>query len=566
MSMRILLVEDDGFHQAMMGEALRERWPDCQIRTAGTCADALQRAREEVYDAFILDLMLPDGDAMEVLRRLRSDGVPGPVIVVTGQGDELVAVHAMKEGVSDYIIKRGEYWDLVPRSLEASLRTSLSGLAPSAEATGRFRAIDASRAAQAAPEIDAHRDASLSQELSDERSARWSLEKELRHRTEFVANVSHDLRTPLTAVKNSLEILQSDLDPGLSREVRHFLDVARRGADRLAQILDDLLDMSRLEAGRFDLRLEPLDLDTLCRNVAAELKAMAEQSNVELRYSCEVPAAIAYADPGRVREVMRTLLSQAIRSSPEWTAVVVTLDEPGQETTVAGIGGARKRPLRVTVRDAAATMSAVDQETLFDRYVPGQAPSEGGRKGAGLSLPLTRELVLAHSGQIHAEAAAGGNQIIFTLPAHSEDTVLLLEFEAEKKKARRQFSSVSLILFRLLNVEQCFGSPSVDPRSAEATALLTTLAREIRAGTGKALWWQGKLPTLAVLAAAGREGALVLANRLRRALCSRGAAGLGLDRPLYLEFGVSVYPEEFLEGPELIAAAAATSDGEFIIS
>src|SRR3989304_4521856 len=131
--MRVLLVEDDSFHQAMMREAVRSRWPDCDIRVAVTCAEALECLQGTTYDAYILDLILPDGDAMEVLRRLRADGVAGPCIMVTGQGDELVAVRAMKEGVSDYIIKRGDYWDLLPRSLEVGLKAAQRGLVPSTE-------------------------------------------------------------------------------------------------------------------------------------------------------------------------------------------------------------------------------------------------------------------------------------------------------------------------------------------------------------------------------------------------------------------------------------------------
>ncbi|HEY3175948.1 MAG TPA: hybrid sensor histidine kinase/response regulator [Candidatus Polarisedimenticolia bacterium] len=559
--MRILLVEDDGFHQAMMGEALRSRWPDCEIRVATTCADALECLNETGYDAHILDLILPDGDAMEVLRRLRSNGVTSPCIMVTGQGDELVAVRAMKEGVSDYIIKRGEYWNLLPRSLEVGLKAAERGLVPSTEMTGRFLPIR-----PGGPELEPAEGAheSLESELNEERSLRWSLEKQLRHRTEFVANVSHDLRTPLTAVKNALEILQSEFEPGLSREVMHFLDVARRGGDRLVRILDDLLDMSRLEAGRFDLRLQPVDLDALCGEVVKELKPRAAEKHLDLIYTKRSPVAMAYADPGRIGEVVRTLVAQAMASSPPWSLVEIGLEEER--------AGDRREALpfdetlRVSVRDSAPPLASVDLETLFERHVPGQDESDASRRGIGLRLPLARELVLAHSGAIWASNAGGGNEICFSVPAHSDESVLLLEFEAEKKKARRQFSSVSLILFRLLNPAQAFGGERVDPTIPAAVTLVKVMASHIRSGTGKAIWWRGPVPSVAVLASTDRGGAVILVNRLRQAVCSYGAASIGLSHPLSIEYGVSVYPAEKLDGPELVAAALQDNEGDFVVS
>jgi signal transduction histidine kinase len=223
-----------------------------------------------------------------------------------------------------------------------------------------------------------------------------------RLKDEFVALISHDLRTPLTSIIGYLELVLDDHN--LTGEQRGFLNVADRNADRLLRLVNDLLFVARFEAGELELRPTELDLAAVVRQSVEESGPRAAAGGVEL--SCEAAAVSAVqADKGRMFQLVENLVSNAIKFTPEGGEVRVSV------TPVNGV-------VRLEVADTGIGIALGEQERLFERFFRASTASEHQIPGTGLGLYITRAIVEAHGGSIAVRSDPGeGTSFCVELPA-----------------------------------------------------------------------------------------------------------------------------------------------------
>jgi signal transduction histidine kinase len=224
-----------------------------------------------------------------------------------------------------------------------------------------------------------------------------------RLKTEFVSMVSHELRTPLTSIQGYAELLLEDEQ--IAEEQRESLTLVKKNADRLLGLINDLLDLSRMEAGRVDLHRTSLDLARLIREVAGSLRPLIEAKRQRLRLDLGDALPAVWADADRVTQILTNLISNAHK----YTLVEGSI-------TVA----ARRNDgfVRVDVSDTGIGLSPEDQTQLFTKFFRAQdrSPQAGG--GTGLGLVITRLLVELHGGRITVSSAPGqGSTFSFSLPA-----------------------------------------------------------------------------------------------------------------------------------------------------
>lgn len=227
-----------------------------------------------------------------------------------------------------------------------------------------------------------------------------------RARRDLVANVSHELKTPLAAIKGLLELLQGPrIDPGRREE---FLELMSGEADRLQRLVEEQLQLARLDSGGLPLERERFDLDAMAEGVVASRQALAEADGRRLRAVVSAGPVPVHADPARVEQILLILLDNALRHTPAGGSVDVVVGRDGPMATMAVVDTGEGIPLQ-------------DQPFVFDRFYRGDRSREG--RSAGLGLAIARGLARAHGGAIDLASAPGaGSTFTLRLPAAAPPT------------------------------------------------------------------------------------------------------------------------------------------------
>lgn len=217
----------------------------------------------------------------------------------------------------------------------------------------------------------------------------------------FIADASHELRTPITAMRMYNELLQGQAGDDANTR-REFLNASEQQLHRLAWITQNLLDLSRLDAGLIKLNLSDIDAQTLLQQVIGPFATSAEQKQIHLGLELDATPTLVYADQPRLEMVLSNLLDNAIKFTPEHGQVTLS---------VAQLPNA----VRFTVADSGPGIPASDLPHIFDRFYRGA--NESLASGNGLGLAIVQSLVRAHGGHVRVESTVGqGNRFIVELP------------------------------------------------------------------------------------------------------------------------------------------------------
>ncbi|MDM7998808.1 MAG: PAS domain S-box protein [Dehalococcoidia bacterium] len=237
-----------------------------------------------------------------------------------------------------------------------------------------------------------------------------------RLKTELLANVSHDLRTPLTSIKGYSTTILRHYQKLSDDEKRDFLREIDLASDRLTELIENLLQLSKLEAGGFRMNKEPLAIDTLIANCIEDMQQKAKTHRFTMMSPRALP--LVQADPRRIRQVIDNLLTNAVKYSPEGTEITVSCEVDDQS-------------LAVRVKDQGVGISANEIEKIFERFYQAASGTSSHRAGGvGLGLAICKGIIEAHKGRIWAQSELGkGSVFTFTLP--------LLQREESKPEGQR---------------------------------------------------------------------------------------------------------------------------------
>ncbi|BEV72838.1 MULTISPECIES: ATP-binding protein [unclassified Paludibacterium] len=239
------------------------------------------------------------------------------------------------------------------------------------------------------------------------RAAKELAEETSRTKTEFLANMSHELRTPMHAILGFAEMGQSRADQSGQEKIQQYFKRILSSGNRLLSLLNDLLDLAKMEVGRMEYNLQEDDLPRHLRDVCDELTGMAEGTGIHIELDADPQPLLATFDSVRIGQVLRNLLTNAIKFSPPDSTIKV------EARLLPGAGF----PLaQVRVIDQGPGIPPSELESIFDKFIQSSS-TKTGAGGTGLGLAICREIIHAHQGEIRADNAAEGGAIFsFTFP------------------------------------------------------------------------------------------------------------------------------------------------------
>ena len=273
-------------------------------------------------------------------------------------------------------------------------------------------------------ELVAHRahqlelaNAELERAAAELEARNYEVERANRMKTEFLARMSHELRTPLNAIVGYADLLAEEPAGPLPPKYKRFIGNVREGAHHLLRIVNDVLDLSRIEAGRIDLSREPFYSQDALNEVLSVIAPLAGIKRIAI--DNRLPAGMRVnADRTRVKQILYNLLSNAVKFTPEEGRIWV--EDCSRDDTAC-----------VCVGDTGIGISAEDLASLFEDFSRVKAPAAAAKEGAGLGLAITRRLAVLHGGAVWAESQPGdGSRFYFSLGPHSIEPPVAVEAKA----------------------------------------------------------------------------------------------------------------------------------------
>ena len=225
---------------------------------------------------------------------------------------------------------------------------------------------------------------------------------------DFVSSVSHELRSPLTSIKGYVDFILRGKAGPLNNKLVEYLTIVKNNTSRLATFINDILDLAKIEAKRFELGKEALELPPLIEEMVTFFRPQAEESRIQLEAVVPINVSLVSADPDKIRQVFTNLLSNAFKFTPEGGKVTI-------EAKNSGLGDF----VEIAVKDTGVGIAKEDLQKIFDKFQ--QIKPSGGKikkvKGTGLGLAIVKGIVEAHRGRIWVESELDkGSNFIFTLP------------------------------------------------------------------------------------------------------------------------------------------------------
>lgn len=253
--------------------------------------------------------------------------------------------------------------------------------------------------------------AACAADLATARVANAELERAARAKDELLATMGHELRTPLNAVLSLSRVLQEQLGQVLTERQQQSFQVISASGQHLLELINDILDLSKLQAGKLTLKIEPVDVEALCNAALDIVRQLAEQKQLQLTLHTDPRVSTIQADSLRIKQVLVNLLGNAVKFTPEHGAVGLDVVSDSEHECVF-----------FTVWDTGIGIAATDLPKLFKPFVQIERTDHPPQLGTGLGLALSQRLARQHGGDLTATSTLGdGSRFTLTLPWASAD-------------------------------------------------------------------------------------------------------------------------------------------------
>ena len=400
---RILIIDDsieDRFVYKRLLESQKEL--DCVFMEAGTGEIGIDLFHKEKPDCLLLDFNLPDMTGLEILTELnlKYDVLELPVVMLTGNGNEQIAVTAMKRGAKDYIPKE----NVTSESLFLAVDNAISKV------------------------------------------AMYHRTKELESvKANFLSTASHELRTPLTIIKEFVSLVNDEIAGPITLEQKDCLSSVLQNCERLSNLINDILDLQRIEGGDPNIHRQRIDLSKIIEHCKHDFLPQCERKNQQLEIEYAELLPFVLCDPEKIIQVLVNLVGNAQKFTPEGGKIKIK----------ASCSNTADEYVHVEVIDSGIGISSNDQEIVWGRFSQVGRQDGPGAKGTGLGLSIVKNLIKMHDGQVQLTSALDkGSTFSFTIPIHTDKKELFALISDHHKVAMSRDNELWVMMVRCNSINQ----------------------------------------------------------------------------------------------------------------
>ncbi len=417
---RILIADDEESIRDMISRIVNRFGYETVAARNGK--EALEALRREPFTILITDIIMPEMDGFQLMKAAHAEFPDIHIICMTAHAASYSYTDVVALGATDYITK--------PFTVD--------------ELRAKFNRVIRER----------NLIWNLTQKSKELERTNQELKRLDQLKSVFISSVSHELRTPLTVIKEFISLMLEGHVGTLSEDQKEYLAIANKNIVRLTNLIETLLDFSRIESGKgLKLRFEPIRLIGAVEDAVMTLSQRLEEKGITFENRIDPDAPLVLADRNRLVEVFINLVGNGIKFTPH-----------GGRITVDSRGLTEKRDyIKVVVTDSGVGISPEDVPKVFDRFFQGQTTEKGIVQGTGLGLAITKEIVEGHRGAIVAESKLGaGSSFIFTLPLFGVDSVhhlILNKMMEEAEKDKASFTVIRVEFWDQRNKREALLSP-----------------------------------------------------------------------------------------------------------
>lgn len=352
---------------------------------------SINKRNNKKFDVILLDYRLPDIDGLELIAEIRTINLDLPIIVLTGQGDEEIAVKIMKAGAVDYLSKA----KIEPKNLAKAIRNAIRiHRAEQAVALANQRL-------RASNELLMLKNQELERQQQQIKLQNIELQKSYNLKSEFLATMSHELRTPMNAIMGfSQLLLRQDKDP-LSPQQQNLVERILNNSKNLLDMINEMLDFSKIEAGKLELQPQKFDLNYLIQLTVGELRSLSLQKQLDLVTDINLKDPYLTQDSNFIKRTIINLLSNGIKFTESGTITIKAWEVNDQK-------------IAISVTDTGIGIAPEDCDKIFQAFRQADQSFTRQHSGTGLGLAITQSLVTMMGGKITLNSELG-NGSTFTV-------------------------------------------------------------------------------------------------------------------------------------------------------
>lgn len=383
-TIKILIVDDDEVDRMAVKRALQKGGLKINLSEAKNSAAALEKlsstSNPDDFDVILLDYYLPDSNGLTLIEKLNNLDVAIPLIVLTGQGDEEIAVEIMKAGAADYLSKSRVSPQNLVQTIRSAIRVSRAEQA-AALANQRLRATN---------ELLMQKNLELKLQQQQIKLQNIQLQEASRLKSEFLATMSHELRTPMNAIMGFSQLLLRQYPDPLTEQQLNIVSRIFNNSQNLLEMINELLDFSKIEAGKFELNFREFELDRLVSLTVEELRSLAVQKKIELTTEITLKNSTIFQDYSCLKRILINLLSNAIKFTNRGSVKVKVWES--------------QNDIAISVEDTGIGIKKEDFKRIFEAFRQADQSISRPHTGTGLGLAITDSLVKMLQGTITVES------------------------------------------------------------------------------------------------------------------------------------------------------------------